>query len=197
MCARVCACLGIIDVMSAPHAEPPRAPVLPLPSRPKPGERFPDLELPDHYGNTRRLSELAGGDPLLLQFYRGYWCPKEQAFFRILVHLQAEAEVGYTRFVSVSTDAPDVEAAFRAGLEARWTFLSDSQREYVTRLDLLETTDTLHRPYAPAVFSLYPDLSVHHAYNGYWFWGRPTAEELRQDFRAITRAIRPDWEVPR
>ena len=47
--------------------------------RPEPGERFPDLELVDHSGNLRRLSDLAGGDPLLLQFYRGFWCPKEQA----------------------------------------------------------------------------------------------------------------------
>jgi hypothetical protein len=37
---------------------------------------------------------------------------------------------------------------------------------------------------------------VYKAYNGYWFWGRPALEELRQDFRDITRTIRPDWEVP-
>jgi len=38
---------------------------------------------------------------------------------------------------------------------------------------------------------------VHRAYNGYWFWGRPTPEEIRQDMRAITMAIRDDWEPPR
>jgi hypothetical protein len=27
--------------------------------------------------------------------------------------------------------------------------------------------------------------------------GRPTLEELRQDFRHITWAIRPDWKVAR
>ncbi len=164
---------------------------------PAPGQSFPDLELPDHYGNLRRLSELAGGDPLMLQFYRGFWCPKEQAFFRRLVQFQDEAEVAYTRFVSVSVDQPEMEAAFRAGLGARWTFLSDVERRYLAPIDLLETTDTLHRPYVPAVFTLFPDLTIHTAYNGYWFWGRPTLEELRHDFRHITRAIRPDWEVPR
>ena len=83
------------------------------------GGRFPDLELPDHSGNRRRLADLAAGDPLLLHFYRGFWCPKEQAFFRRLVRLQDEAEVAYTRFVSVSVDPPQVAAAFRAGLGAR------------------------------------------------------------------------------
>ena len=38
-----------------------------------PGNPFPDLELPDHSGNQRRLSELVGGDPLILNFYRGWW----------------------------------------------------------------------------------------------------------------------------
>jgi len=165
-------------------------------TRPRPGQRFPDLQLADHYRNPRQLSELAGGDPVMLQFYRGFRCPKEQAFFRVLVQLQDEAEVAYTRFISVSVDPPETEAAFRAGLGARWTFLSDHDRTYIETLGLLETTDTLHRPYAPAVFTLYPDLTIHAVYNGYWFWGRPTAEELRQDFREITRRLRPDWEVP-
>jgi peroxiredoxin len=160
------------------------------------GGPFPDLELPDHAGNLRRLSELAAGDPLFLNFYRGFWCPKEQAFFRRLVRLQDEAEVAYTRFVSVSVDPPEVAAAFRAGLDARWTFLSDAERRYQAELDLRETTDTVHRPYVPASFLLFPDLSIHQVWNGYWFWGRPTNEELRQGFRAVTREIRPDWEVP-
>lgn len=161
-----------------------------------PGVPFPDLALPDSNGSKRTLSELPGGDPLLLNFYRGFWCPKEQAFFRRLVDFQREAEVAYSRFVSVSVDPPEVTAAFRAGLGARWTFLSDQRREYVDELDLRETTDTEHQPYAPAAFTLFPDLTICSAYNGYWFWGRPTLEELRADFRTITRAIRPDWEVP-
>lgn len=160
------------------------------------GETFPDLVLPDHAGNERRLSDLAGVDPVVLQFYRGWWCPKEQAYLRKLVRLQDEAEVAYTGFVSVSVDAPEVAAAFRAGLGARWTFLSDVDRRWLETLGLVETTDTTHVPYSPYVFSLHPDLTIHRAYNGYWFWGRPSNEELRRDLREISSAIRPDWEVP-
>ena len=85
----------------------------------------------------------------------------------------------------------------RAGLGARFTFLSDSDRRYLDVLGLRETTDTVHHPYLPAAFTLFPDMRIHNSYNGYWYWGRPTHEELRQDMRAITRAIRPDWEPPR
>jgi peroxiredoxin len=161
-----------------------------------PGKHLPDLQLADHAGHPRMLSGLAAGDPLVVNFYRGWWCPKEQAFFRRLVDLQREAEVAYTRFVSISIDPPEVTAAFRAGLDARWTFLSDPDRRYQAQLGLLETTDTVHRPYVPTVFTVYPDLRIHAVYNGYWFWGRPTNEQLRTDLREITRAIRPDWEVP-
>ena len=92
------------------------------------GGTFPDLELPDHSGVVRTLTELAEGDPLVLTFFRGWWCPKEQAFFRGLVGFQEEAEVAYTRLVSVSIDGPVELSAFRAGLGARWTFLSDPGR---------------------------------------------------------------------
>jgi hypothetical protein len=46
------------------------------------------------------------------------------------------------------------------------------------------------------VFTLFPDLTIRSVYNGYWYWGRPSMEELRRDLREITRSIRPDWEVP-
>lgn len=162
-----------------------------------PAAVFPDLELPDHTGRTRLLSELGNGDPLVVITSRGWWCPKEQRFLRGMVDLQDELEVGYARLVVLSVDPPEVQAAFRAGLGARFAFLSDSERIWLDRLGLRETTDTVHHPYLPAAFSLYPDLRVHRAFNGYWFWGRPTAEEIREDLRAITMAIRDDWEPPR
>ena len=160
----------------------------------EPGSAFPDLDLPDHTGRERRLSELAGGDPVVLLFSRGWWCPKEQRHLREVVRLQDEFEVAYTRIVVVSTDEPEVQAAFRAGLGARFVFLSDAQRRWLPRLELLEETDTLHHPYRPTAFTLMPDLTVSRRWDGYWYWGRPTMEDLRQEMRAISRAVRPAFE---
>lgn len=161
----------------------------------KRGEAFPDLTAVDHAGRSRSLGELAGGDPLVLQTYRGYWCPKEQAFFRRLVSFQESVEVAYSSIVSLSVDPPEVSAAFRAGLGALWTFLSDPDREHLDALGLRETTDTVHHPYLPTVLVLAPDLTIHSAYNGYWYWGRPTVEELHRDLRELTREIRADWDI--
>jgi hypothetical protein len=32
-------------------------------------------------------------------------------------------------------------------------------------------------------------------YVGYWFWGRPSVDDLRRDLREATRKIRPDWDL--
>jgi hypothetical protein len=38
-------------------------------------------------------------------------------------------------------------------------------------------------------------LVIHRIYNGYWFWGRPSIDDLWQDLRLVTSAIRPDWDL--
>ena len=163
----------------------------------QPGDAFPDLELPDHDGHPRRLSELAGGDPLLLHTYRGWWCPKERTFLRHLVTLQEDAEVAYTRFASLSVDPAPVSAAFRAGLDARWPFLCDDDRAVLDRLGLLETTDTVHAPYLPTVWLLSPALQVSRWWLGYWYWARPTVAELHTGLRELSAELRADWDPPR
>jgi hypothetical protein len=40
-----------------------------------------------------------------------------------------------------------------------------------------------------------PGLVIHRIYDGYWFWGRPSPEDLRRDLREVTRKIRPDWNL--
>jgi AhpC/TSA family len=75
------------------------------PFRFPPGSVLPDVTLPDQDGNARKLSELPGGDPLVLHTYRGWFCPKERTFFRTVMQpLQEVAEVGYIRMVSVSVE---------------------------------------------------------------------------------------------
>jgi peroxiredoxin len=39
----------------------------------KPGNKFPDIELPDHAGKMEKLSDIQGPDPMILVFYRGLY----------------------------------------------------------------------------------------------------------------------------
>src|SRR5438309_7473010 len=62
-----------------------------------PGAVFPDYELPDHRGKHRTLSELQGGDPLVLVLSRGGFCPRDRRQHEGLLQLHREMEVGQTR----------------------------------------------------------------------------------------------------
>jgi peroxiredoxin len=111
--------------------------------------------------------------------------------------LEPELKVNYCHLAVVSTDPPDVSAAFRAGLGASViTFLSDHERRAINELDIVEQTAPGFKHGLVAVpysFSLAPDLTIHRVYNGWWYVGRPTLEELRQDFRALMQASRGDY----
>jgi hypothetical protein len=78
---------------------------------------------------------------------------------------------------------------------AHWPFLSDSGRVVQKDLDIAEYTDPVHNPMTPHVIVLEPGLVIYKIYNGYWFFGRPTVEDLRQDLRAAIRKCRPNWDI--
>ena len=162
------------------------------------GDVFPDFELPDHRKKPRRLSgyvkpspmdEKLGfmdGYPLILIFGRGFFCPRDQQHMRQLVELQSELAVNFGKLVTVSTDASLTGAAFRAGLGAEWPFLSDEKREVIERIGILDETEGEYAYVSqPYTFVLRPDLTIYKIYDGWFFIGRPTLEELRQDLREV------------
>jgi peroxiredoxin len=162
-----------------------------------PGNRFPDLRLPEHTGKKLSLSEIAKQQPLLLAFARGWWCPKEQVRLRTLVSMQDEVTREYGSIAVVTVDEPYVNGAFRAGLGASFPFLSDEERHVAEELDLLELTDAKHRPYLPFTFVLDSTLVVREVWCGFWYWGNPTPDELRLALRAITQDEQPTFEAQR
>jgi peroxiredoxin len=106
---------------------------------------------------------------------------------------QRELDVNYCHLAVISTDAPEVSGALRAGLAATFTFLSDQDRRAITELDIVDESDPGHPRIAiPYSFSVGPDLAIHRIYDGGWFVGRPTLEELRQDLRAMMQVYHPD-----
>ncbi len=159
-----------------------------------PGYPFPDLRLPDHTGRERSLSEIAAEQPLILCFIRGWWCPKEQVRLRLLVELQETVQREYGQIAVVTVDEPYVNGTLRAGVGARFPFLSDEDRAVATELDLLELTDQKHLPYLPMTFMLDSLLHIHASWCGFWFIGNPSPEELRMALREVTRAEQPTFD---
>jgi peroxiredoxin len=160
-----------------------------------PGGTFPDYALTDHTKTRRRLSELQGEDPLVLLLSRGHFCPKDNQQHLKLAAIQSEIAVAYTRIVTISTDNIVTTREFRNSVGATWTFLSDPGRKVQKDLDIQEYTDPYHDPMIPHTLVLKPGLQIHSVYNGYWYWGRPSVEDLRRDLRDVMREIRPDWDL--
>jgi peroxiredoxin len=160
-----------------------------------PGAIFPDYEVADHTAKRRKLSELQGQDSMVLVLSRGAYCPKDRRQAELLIQLHRELEVGYCRLVTISTDSITGTNEYRSGVGAHWPFLSDAGRMVQKDLDIAEYTDPDHNPMIPRTIVLEPGLVVYKIYNGYWFFGRPTLEELRQDLRAVLKKCRPDWDI--
>ncbi|HJZ46790.1 MAG TPA: redoxin domain-containing protein [Roseiflexaceae bacterium] len=160
-----------------------------------PGARFPDYELTDHTSTRRRLSELQGNEPLILVLSCGYYCPKDQQQHLELAAFYPKIAVAYTQIVTIATDNILELNEFRASVGAQWTFLSDPRRTVQQDLEIQEYTDPHHNPMIPHTFVLEPWLLIYSIYSDYWFWGRPSIDDLRRDLREVTRKIRPDWDL--
>jgi peroxiredoxin len=158
------------------------------------GATFPDYELPDQTGKHLKLSDIQRDDPMIVVLSRGSFCPKDRRQHEGLVQLHREMEVGYCRLVTISTDNLLETNEFRSGVAAHWPFLSDTRRKVQKDLDIPEYTDPTHNPMVPHTLVLEPGLVVHKIYMGYWFFGRPTTEELRLDLRAVLQKCRGDWD---
>ena len=115
--------------------------------------------------------------------------------------LQDEFEVAYARIVVVSIDAPEVQSAFRPGSAPASRSSPTPVACGSTRLELLEETDTQHRPYRPTALTLHPDLEIHRVYNGYWYWGArprgPAPGHARDLARRSARTSSAMGELPR
>jgi peroxiredoxin len=159
------------------------------------GATFPDYELPDQTGKRRRLSDIQGQDPMIVVLSRGHYCPKDRRQLRNLAELYPEINVAYTKVVTISTDNLLETNEMRDALGAAWPFLSDAKRVVQRDLQIQEYTDPTHDPMIPYTLVLGPDLKIYSIYNGYWYWGRPSNEDLRRDLRDVTRLTRPDWDL--
>ena len=115
---------------------------------------------------------------MILVLSRGHFCPKEHQQHLELAANYPKIAVAYTQIVTISTDNILETNEFRGSVGAQWTFLSDAGRKVQKDLDIQEYTDPFHDPMIPHTFVLKPGLIIYSIYNGYWFWGRPSFEDL-------------------
>jgi peroxiredoxin len=173
----------------------------------EPGTTIPDFELPDEEGELHRLSELQGDDVLVLHLSRGEHCPRERQHHRELLHFHELCSVAFTELVTIMPNVLHDVFKLKISTGARWTFLSDADLEVQKHFDINEYTDTHHdNAGVPHTLILSPGLVIEKVYVGYWFWGRPSNDQLwsdigellartKSDFDPTTASARAEWEA--
>jgi hypothetical protein len=120
------------------------------------------------------------------------FCPNDRRPAEGLLQLHREIEVGYCRLVTITTN--NITQTNERISQRNWGTLALSLRfpshhSEVSRHRGIHRP--LHNPMIPHVIVVEPGLVVHNIYNGYWFFGRPTREELR----AVSKKCRPDRDI--
>jgi len=161
----------------------------------EPGLTFPDITLPDENGQRHRLSTLQGDDVLVVHLSRGEHCPRERMHHRELLRFHEWCSVAFTELVSILPNGLHDVYKMKIATGARWTFLADEELELRTLLEIDEYTDTHHgHAVVPHTVILSPGLVIEKVYVGYWFWGRPSPEQLWQDLGEIHARIKADFD---
>ena len=112
-------------------------------------------------------------------------------------NLQAELVVSYCKLVVVTVDPADVASNLAQEIGATFPFLIDDKRELIHELDIVDNTDPKHGE-IPILYTFVLDRNreIYKIYDGWWFVGRPTVEELRMDYRALM-SRRDDYSYSR
>jgi peroxiredoxin len=161
----------------------------------EPGTTIPDFELPDENGELHRLSELQGDGALVLHLSRGEHCPRERRHHIELLRFHEWCPVAFAELVTIMPNTQHDVFRLKAATGAHWTFLSDEDLEVQQHFDINEYTD-VHHDYAgvPHTVVLAPGLVVDKVYVGYWFWGRPSPEQLWLHLQDLFARTKPDFD---
>ena len=112
----------------------------------KTGDTVPDFVLPNQHGQTRRLSDLLQRAPVVLNVYRGGWCPYCNMEMKALHDALPAIEAHGAQLVGLTPEQPDMAlaSAERNGLAI--DILSDAGNRVSEQLGLVFELPQALRP---------------------------------------------------
>jgi len=112
----------------------------------KVGEPMPDFELRNQYGERRRLSGYLANTDVVLNVYRGGWCPYCNMEMKALHDVLPEIEARGARLIGLTPETPDKagETSERHGVAI--DILSDPGNRVAERLGLVFELPAVLRP---------------------------------------------------
>jgi peroxiredoxin len=101
------------------------------------GDRMPDFELPNQHGDLRRFSDYLKESPVILNLYRGGWCPYCNFEMKALQEALPDIEALGGRLVGLTPETPDRASATAERHQLRIDILSDAGNLVAERLGLV------------------------------------------------------------
>ncbi|MBE9030511.1 AhpC/TSA family protein [filamentous cyanobacterium LEGE 11480] len=112
----------------------------------KVGATAPDFELSDPTGKRVKLSALLVNGPVVLNFYRGEWCPYCNLEIRAFQQLLPEFQQAGAQVVAVSPELPDNSLTMQEKHELSFPVLSDVGNVVARDYGLVFSLDASLRP---------------------------------------------------
>ena len=124
------------------------------------GDRMPDFALPNQQGEQRRFFDYLEESPVVLNIYRGGWCPYCNLEMKALHDALPQIEAHGARLVGLTPELPDNAMATAERHDMRIDILSDAGNRISERLGLVFDLPEVLRP-------VYQGLGIDiPAYNG-------------------------------
>lgn len=112
-------------------------------------DRVKDAELLEISGAKIKLSELFEKDFLVLNFYRGGWCPYCNMELRAYERLRSDFEKLGATIVGISSEKPDIAAVTSNKNALSFPVLSDENADFMNSMAIVFTlNENLKREYA-------------------------------------------------
>ena len=114
----------------------------------KKGDKIPEVELPNATGDKVNLKDLLAKGPVVINFYRGGWCPycsvELREFQKVLPEIK---ELGAT-LIAISPELPDNSLSTKEKNELEFEVLSDQGNKVAKDFGLVfELADDLKKVY--------------------------------------------------
>lgn len=150
------------------------------------GDTSPDFELPNATGGTVRLYDILGKGPVILNFYRGGWCPFCNLELQALQsRLEEINELGAT-LIGISPETPDNSLTIAEKHQLGFDVLSDYGNNTARDFGLIFTVYEEMRP-----LYLKWELDVP-AFNGVNSWELPVPATYLISTDRVVRAAHVD-----
>jgi len=106
------------------------------------GQRAPGFSLPDHQGNNVHAAELLSKGPMLINFYRGEWCPYCNLELRAYQSQLNRIHRANASLVAISPMLPDSSLDLAQKNDLAFPVLSDVGNKVAAEFGLVFTVDT-------------------------------------------------------